>query len=138
MPLAKLQEIGVICARHFFSGPESRADVFDKLRPYRCPAFAFSLDGNHLKFTDNTQAPVTPQDGLIVMGNMGSGRFDLPERNKVKAAFLKFEHWQNRILESRNHPNLENLESAIEVIAGRLLPLAVKMLKSTAKSYFRW
>jgi len=69
------------------------------------------------------------------MENVDIGEFDILECNKVKAAFLRFEHWQNKILDNRNHADPDNLEREHEIITGGLLPLVVEILKSTAKSY---
>ena len=135
MPLRKLQEIIIDCTQYFFKVARNLARSSSIDYPYQGPVFAFALEGDRLKFTDNTQVPVTSQDGRVVMENVNPGRFDIPRRNKVQAAFLKFEHWQNRILENRIHADPENLERELEIITGNILPLAVKMLKYTAESY---
>jgi hypothetical protein len=135
MPLRKLQEIIIDCTQYFFKVARNLARSSSIDYPYQGPVFAFALEGDRLKLTDNTQVPVTSQDGRVVMENVNPGRFDIPRRNKVQAAFLKFEHWQNRILENRIHADSENLERELEIITGNMLPLAVKMLKYTAESY---
>jgi hypothetical protein len=135
MPLRKLQEIIVDYAQHLYKVGRHLARQCSVDYPYKGPVFAFTLDGDRLEFIDNTQVQMTLQDGREVMESIDHGRFDKPERNKVQAAFFKFEHWQNRILENRDHADPENLERALEIINGKLLPLAVEMLKSTAGSY---
>jgi hypothetical protein len=135
MPLRKLQEIIVDYAQHLYKAGRHLALQCSVDYPYKGPVFAFTLNGDRLDFTDNTQVQVTLQDGREVMESIDHGRFDIPERNKVNAAFLKFEHWQNRIFENRDHADPENLERELEIMIRKLLPLAVEILKSTAESY---
>jgi hypothetical protein len=135
MPLRKLQEIIVDYAQHIDKVGRNLTIQCSADYPYKGPVFAFQLNGDRLDFTDNTQVKVKLQDGREIMESLDYGRFDRPKRNKVKAAFLRFEHWQNRILENRDHAEPDGLERELEIINGKLLPLAVEMLKSTAESY---
>jgi hypothetical protein len=135
MPLRKLQEIIIDYAQHIYKVGRRLALQCSVDYPYKGPVFDFKLDGDRLEMIDNTQVKAASQDGQEIMENIDHGRFDKPERNKVQAAFFKFEHWQNRILESRNHADPDNLEREPEIMTRKLLALAVEILKSTAKSY---
>jgi hypothetical protein len=135
MPLRNLQEIIVNYAQHIYKVGRRLALQCSVDYPYRGPVFDFTLDGDRLEMIDNTQVKVMSQDSQEIMENIDHGRFDKPERNKVQAAFFKFEHWQNRILETQDHADPDNLERELEIMTRKLIPLAVEMLKSTAKSY---
>ena len=101
MPLRKLQEIIVDYAQHLYAEGRFRALQFSADYPYKGPAFAFMLDGDRLEFIDNTQQPVTSQDGREITEKVDHGQFRKPKRNQVKAAFLKFRYWENKILTER-------------------------------------
>jgi hypothetical protein len=137
MPFRKLQEIIIAYAQHLYTEGRFRALQFSVDYPYKGSVFAFQLNGDHLELVDNTQEPVTSQDGREIMEMVDHGHFRKPKRNQVKAAFLKFRYWENKILKSRqdDHSNPESLEREIEIISGKLLPFAVGILKSTAESY---
>jgi hypothetical protein len=135
MPLRKLQEIIIDYVQYLYKAGRHLALQCSVDYPYKGPVFAFQIKSDRLVFTDNTQVNVTLQDGREIMESIDHRRFDKPERNKVEAAFLKFEHWQNRILENRDHTDPDRLERELEIMTRKLLPLAVEMLKSTAESY---
>ncbi|MBN1548575.1 MAG: hypothetical protein JW902_18145 [Syntrophaceae bacterium] len=135
MPLRKLQEIIIDYAQHLYDKGRFRAFQFSVDYPYKGPAFAFMFTGDRLEFIDNTQEPATLQDGRKVMEKVDHGKFRKPKRNQVKAAFLKFRYWENKLLTNGSQADPENLDLVFETIADKLLPFAVAILKSTAESY---
>jgi hypothetical protein len=135
MPLRKLQEIIVDYAQHLYAEGRFRALQFSVDYPYKGPAFAFAFDGDRLEFIDNTQEKVKSQDGREIMERVDHGQFRKPKRNQVKAAYLKFRYWESKILTNGDHADPDNLDLKLETIAGKLLPFAVAILKSTAESY---
>jgi hypothetical protein len=135
MPLRKLQEIIIDYVQHLYKEGKFRALQFSVDYPYKGPAFAFKLDSDRLEFIDNTQKSVTSQDGQEITERIDNGPFRKPKRNQVKAAFLKFRYWENKILKNKNQTDLDTLEHESEIIAGKLLPFAIGILKFTAESY---
>jgi len=137
MPLRKLQEIIIDYAQHLYREGRFRALQFSVDYPYKGPAFAFTLEGNRLEIVDNTQEPVKSQNGRETMERVDHGRFRKPRRNQVKAAFLKFRYWENKILKNREdgHAGPDKTERELEIITGKLVPFAVAILESTAESY---
>jgi len=59
MPLKKLQEIIIHYSQNLYKVARNLARSFSIDYPYQGPVFAFALEGDRLKLTDNTQIPVT-------------------------------------------------------------------------------
>jgi hypothetical protein len=135
MPLLKLQEIIIDYAQHLFMEGRFLALQFSMDYPYKKPVFAFNLEGERLEFIDNTQKPATMQDGRKITKRADYCQFRKPKCNQVKAAFLKFRYWESKILTNNDHADPNKIDQELEIIAGKLLPFAVAILKSTAESY---
>ena len=78
-------------------------------------------------------------DGEEILAPVNHRDFREPKSNQVRAAFLKFQYWENKIHKNRadeqaTYPDV--LQRELEIITGKLLPFAIAILKPAAESYF--
>ena len=139
MPFRKLQEIIIDYAQHLYTEGRFRALDSSIEYPYDSPAFAFRRAGDRLELIDNTQEIVRLPDGEEILAPVNHRDFREPKSNQVRAAFLKFQYWENKIHKNRadeqaTYPDV--LQRELEIITGKLLPFAIAILKPAAESYF--
>jgi hypothetical protein len=139
MPLRKLQEIIIDYAQHLYVEGQFRAVSSSIEYPYKGAAFAFSRNGgDRLEFKDNTQEPFTLPGGERIMAPADHRGFRAPKSNQVRAAFLRFQFWEDKIHRIRNNEHASHtdiVQQEIKIITARLIPLAVEILKPAAESY---
>lgn len=138
MSLRNLQEIIIEYSQHLYEEGRFRALDSSIEYPYDGPAFAFRRDGDHLEFIDKTQELLTLPDGEEIVAPVDHRDFRKPKSNQVRAAFLKFRYWENKIHRNREDghaTHTDMLQRELEIITGKLLPLAIGMLKPVAESY---
>lgn len=138
MPLRTLQDIIIAYAQHLYAEGRFRALDSSIEYPYNGPAFAFRQNGERLELVDNTQELLRLPDGEEIMAPVNHRDFREPKSNQVRAAFLKFRYWESKIRkfwddEHAAYP--EKMQRELEIITGKLMPLAIDILKPTAESY---
>jgi hypothetical protein len=126
MPLRSLQEIVIAYAWHLYEEGRSRTLESSIEYPYDGPAFAFKSNGDRLEIVDNT-------------GKTAKQRFfGKPKSNQVKAAFGRFQYWEDKIYKVRKNTKTsypDTLQRELEIITRKLLPIVIDILKPAAESY---
>lgn len=137
-PHQRLQEIIIAYAQHLYTEGRFRALDSSIEYPYVGPAFAFRLNGKCLELIDNTQETLTSPDGEEIVVPADHRDFREPKSNQVRAALLKFRHYEKKIHRTRKdgrRTNSEKLQRELEIVRANLMPLAIDMLRPTAESY---
>jgi hypothetical protein len=138
MPLQSLQEIIIAYAQYLYEEGRFRAHDSSIEYPYDGPAFAFKRNDDHFEMIDNTAKTVKLPNGEEVVVSIKHRFFGKPKSNQVKAAFGRFQYWENKIHKVRRDPRTrypDTLQRELEIITHKLLPLAIEILKSAAASY---
>jgi hypothetical protein len=138
MPFRKLQEIIIDYAQHLYEEGRFRALDSPIEYPYDGPAFAFKRNGDHFELIDNTREILTLPNGEEIVAPANHRDFREPKSNQVRAAFLKLRYWETKLHRNRKgvqttYPDM--LQRELEIITGKLLPLAVDILKPAAESF---
>jgi len=138
MPLGSLQGIIIAYAQHLYEAGRLRALDSSIEYPYDGPVFAFRRKGDDFEIIDNTGKTVKLPSGEEVVVSVNHRFFGKPKSNQVKAAFGRFQYWESKIQKVRKdtktgYPDM--LQRELEIIAKKLLPLAIDILKPAAESY---
>jgi hypothetical protein len=131
--LKKLQEIIIDYAEYLYRETIQSVEADDCADYYYDgPIFAFKVDREQLCLVNNTQTAF--EGGLISI--VEPGDFIRPRSNQIKAAFLKYRYWENKIHAAHKKSRFtEASKTELQIVKTKLMAFATQMLKALAESY---
>lgn len=114
-----------------------RREVAGVKYPYDGPAFGFEIKDCRLHLTDNTVKEIhsshwdEPREVHVDHGD-----FIEPQSNEVRAAFLKFQYWEEKIYAAYQRLDYQDaLKTELQIITDKLINYAIRILTRVAISY---